>query len=134
MILFILHMFFIPLTIVLVVILIFKALGVIYKMIEPKIEIVTKRQVAITLVGDDVDNLQKVLEAAQSADIQDRRLYGFAKNLCKKINEQRIMIKKMDEEDRQRSLRQLLDQYEETAIVDLTEVIPEDKKDESRSS
>ena len=96
-------------------------------MIEPKFEIVVKRQVAITLVGEDVDNLQKVLEAAESADIEDRRLYGFASKLCSKIEEQRKMVAKLDEEDRQKALRQLLDQYEETAIVDLTEVVPEDK-------
>lgn len=123
---FILHMVFIPFSLLMIVVLLFKGLEVIDKMIEPKFEIVTKRQVAITLAGDDVDRLDEVLKAVQSADMKDRRLYNFAKTLSKKIDEQKIMIGRLDAEDHQTAIKELLSQYEEKQIVDLTDVVPTD--------
>lgn len=107
----------------------FIILEVIYIMLtETKVEVVTRRQVSITLVGDDVDKLYEILNAAQSADINDRRLFGFGTKLMSEIDSQRLMVKKLDEEDRRKALKQLLDQYEETEIVDLTHVVTPGKK------
>ena len=97
-------------------------------MMESKVEVVLKRQVSITLVGEDVDKLYDILKAAQSADIKDRRLFGFGQRLMAEIDRQRLIVIDLDEQDRKEALRKLLDQYEESNVVDLTEVVPEKKE------
>lgn len=92
----------------------------------PKVEIATKRVPTITLTNGDVEIFCTILRQflkASGKSFPDRRVIGWAGKILKQLDEQKIMIASLDEQDRQRALREFLDQYEEKDILELTDVI-----------
>ena len=104
-----------------------KLLELLGELMEPKIEVVVRRTLSITLINGDVDSIYKIMRAFQKTKDPDRRLIGFARRLCEQIDNQRRVIKSLDEKDRQIALQELLDQYEESQVLELTDVVTEDE-------
>jgi ABC-type lipoprotein release transport system permease subunit len=123
-------------------IILFKILEVINKMLESRFETIIKRAPSITIVDRDVDKLESTLkEFIRQSDIideteTDRRLVGFAKKFIEKIKEQRKIIKQLELDDQRKAMEEYfanLDNEttynnEKTEIVDLTEIIPNDNR------
>lgn len=126
--------------IILTTILILKLLEIIYKMLESKFETVTKRVPSITIIDQDVIQLESVLkEYIRQSDIvddteTDRRLIGFANKFVKAIHTQKQQIKLLEIEDQRKAMEEYFaslnieDEYIEKIrpeVVDLTDIVSE---------
>lgn len=100
-------------------------LEVFYEMITPEIDIVIRHQMSITLAGDDVEKIYTLLKAVDENQLSDRRIVGFGKRLCQKIDQQREIIKVKEVEARKKAMKILMDQYEESLITEVDSKSPD---------
>lgn len=100
-----------------------KIIEIIGDLMESKIEIVQKRVVSITIMGEDAKQIEKILQIFLAIDQEDRRLKGFAQRMLKRINEQRVQIRKIELEEQKEAMQQFFEMMdEEKDVIELTDV------------
>jgi molybdopterin/thiamine biosynthesis adenylyltransferase len=87
---------------------------------EPKIGTAIKRVVTVTIIDQDVDNLEEILRHfAKESTHKDRRLIGFAKRFLDKINEQRRQIRLLEYEDQKAAMKEFFADLDEERLSEV---------------
>lgn len=113
-------------------------------MLDSKFEFATKRVPTITIIDQDVNNLEEILKwFVEEQTHKDRRLIGFAAKFLGKITQKKKEIRLLDLQDRKQAMKEffaILDEditqieSEADPVLDLTEVVDDTPQIEDKST